>query len=130
MNYTFQDMLDIIDRLGGLLYGLLVHRQFGKQIRVAHRRGPDGRTPSGHTGDEYADLLRRYKIDCWAKRTTNDHLIFRVRVGQWQWAVDLLARHGADVEHRPRGWARRSPVMPTPWADRPTRAGQRARRRR
>lgn len=105
------DAVNMIDRLGGLLYGLARHGQIGRTIRIAHSKG--------NTGNQWAALLARYGVDCWAKRATSTHLVFNVRAGQWQWAVDLLARAGAPVDHPARPWARGKPgQMPTPWADR------------
>lgn len=104
------DAVNVIDRLGGLLYGLARHGQIGRPIRIAH-----GKT----TGNDWAALLKRYGVDCWNKRATSTHLVFNVRSGQWQWAVDLLAKAGAPVEHPARPWARgKHGAMPTAWGDR------------
>lgn len=111
------DMMNLIDRVGGLLYGLARHGQIGRSIRIAHTTDKDGKTPANRTGNHYAALLALYHIDVWSKRATGSHLVFNVRGGQWQWAVDLLTIYGAPVAHKARPWAmRRIGRMPAPWA--------------
>lgn len=114
MNNSLLDAVNVVDRLGGLLYGLARHGQIGQQIRIAHTTG---KTPDNRTGNHYATVLARYRIDVWSKRATGSQLVFNVRGGQWQWAVDLLTIYGAPVAHQARPWAlARGGRMPTPWA--------------
>lgn len=109
------DKLNWIDRLAGL--AMMLRYGWGKQIRIRHAK-PDssGHTPVNQTGNRYAETLKRYKIPVYYRRATSQHLIFNVPRGQWQWAVDLLAVAGAQVEHQSRPWvARRNGRMPKPW---------------
>jgi hypothetical protein len=112
------DLLDLfnwIDRATGLLAMLRYGR--GRQIRIRHAK-PDssGRVTKTQTGNHYASILKRYKIPVYYRRATSQHLIFNVPAGQWQWAVDLLAIAGAQVEHKARPWAAgRKGTLPKPW---------------
>ena len=102
------DAANWYDRVAGIL-SCLAQGQMGRQIRI-ERRG------ATMTGAQYADVLRRYRIATWWKRSTDKHLIFNVRVDQWQWAVDLLAIAGAPMEHQARPWAaKRLGQLPEPW---------------
>ena len=108
------DTVNVIDRLGGAIYGLGIQRQSGRVIRVRHSE--DGEPPTA--GYELVEVLARYSISSWSYLADSKGISFRVRSGQWQWAVDLLTVYGAPVQHVARAWTRKPGVrMPPPWSE-------------
>ncbi len=109
--FDFLDSINAIDRLGGAIYGAFVQQQTGRVIRIDHVENVNAY--------HYVGMLKRYKIPTWSYRADSKQISFRVRSGQWQWAVDLLTISGAPVQHPARDWATKPGArMPPPWSTR------------
>lgn len=83
--------LDLIEPLDALIRSIFVGSSWRFTVPRNH----------GWTGQQIEDLLQRHGVTIWGRNFDREHLFFRVKARQANWAEYLLWRHGIPVLSRP-----------------------------
>jgi hypothetical protein len=113
MMLDFLDMFNLVDRIEGLVRGLM-YGGGTKTLKVEH---------SETVGQDYEDVLKKRGVKSFGRGVTSGELRWKVKERQARWAEYNLRRMNApvtskDVDPANRKAIRYQGALPPAWADR------------